>query len=622
MRDTKKAYIKYIEDNINNLMVEYYNLHSFDSIKNYGPFAIYGEKKSYFELFSRCTYGIIISCSVGNSIGLEFFNSVITEGVNPNSKDYWGDPCPGQMVVDMPTLVLALVLLKEKTWLTYSAENQCRIISWFSKINKIRIVKTNWVFFHLLTNTCISLLDTSYKWDSSKAYAIIDKQYIGNGWYQDGNSGQLDYYNAWGFHFYSMLLYYVNPTKENSNLIKRTEEFKNEFCYWFDKYGNGIPYGRSLTYRMAQVAFYSMYILSHSSINIADLKAFKNIILKNIDNWLQTPIIGFKGLQTVGYKYQNPYMAESYNAFGSPYWSFKGFLFLILDDAHPFWDIDLKEAKMEPHLFSPTSKKNYYRSGNQALMFPGNTVTNPSYIDNFDAKYNKYCYSTLHGFSVSRENGVFSHGAYDLTTVVDVGIGGFIPRSRIIESNCEDGVNYSKWHPYKGVLIESIVICGLPWHVRIQKISTLADINIYEGGFCVPEGAVEEKNNQNLFIRNDNLVSGVVIYDDNGQLRVSHNESSTNVCFPYAEMPYVKWSLKKGKYVLISSFCGEKSDSMIVKDMPQISIKSKMICVIMGNRVYEIDFSDYRVPYSTRLKRNVLKRIYSLAKSAIELAKS
>ena len=40
---------------------------------------------------------------------------------------------------------------------------------------------------------------------------------------------------------------------------------------------------------------------------------------------------------TIGYGYPQQYMAEQYNAPGSPYWGLKVFLLLALPDDHPFW---------------------------------------------------------------------------------------------------------------------------------------------------------------------------------------------------------------------------------------------------------------------------------------------
>ena len=62
-----------------------------------------------------------------------------------------------------------------------------------------------------------------------------------------------------------------------------------------------------------------------------------------MEYWLAQPVFDNGGVLTVGYTYPNLLMSESYNAPGSPYWSFKTFVCLALPDSHPFW-----KAESEP----------------------------------------------------------------------------------------------------------------------------------------------------------------------------------------------------------------------------------------------------------------------------------
>ena len=45
---------------------------------------------------------------------------------------------------------------------------------------------------------------------------------------------------------------------EHTALFKeRAKTFSESFIYWFDDEGKALPFGRSLTYRFAQAAFFS-----------------------------------------------------------------------------------------------------------------------------------------------------------------------------------------------------------------------------------------------------------------------------------------------------------------------------------------------------------------------------
>ena len=88
--------------------------------------------------------------------------------------------------------------------------------------------------------------------------------------------------------------------KERSDIYKeRATEFAKTFIYWFDEDGEALPYGRSLTYRFAQAAFWSACILA--GIRPFSLGVMKGILIRNIENWLSKNIFDTSGILSVGY---------------------------------------------------------------------------------------------------------------------------------------------------------------------------------------------------------------------------------------------------------------------------------------------------------------------------------
>lgn len=61
----------------------------------------------------------------------------------------------------------------------------------------------------------------------------------------------------------------------------------------------------------------------------------KGLIVRNFNWWLGQKMFDRDGILTIGYCYPQMYMAERYNAPGSPYWGMKSFLLLALPDDHP-----------------------------------------------------------------------------------------------------------------------------------------------------------------------------------------------------------------------------------------------------------------------------------------------
>ena len=97
--------------------------------------------------------------------------------------------------------------------------------------------------------------------------ARIEDFYLGDGWYSDGKTAQRDYYISFAMHFYSLIYAGVMKKEDPERAavyIQRGEMFAQDFMWWFARSGEAIPYGRSLTYRFAQTAFWAALAFSGS----------------------------------------------------------------------------------------------------------------------------------------------------------------------------------------------------------------------------------------------------------------------------------------------------------------------------------------------------------------------
>lgn len=211
---------------------------------------------------------------------------------------------------------------------------------------------------------------------------------------------------------YAKLMEQEDP--ERSRIFKdRARLFAAEFISWFAPDGSALPYGRSLSYRFAQSAFWSA--LAYAGVEGFSAGVVKGLVLRKLRWWFSQPIFDAGGVLTIGYAYPNLVMAENYNAPGSPYWAMKTFLPLALDADHPFWkekelplpDIPAVMVQKPAHLVivrEPTS-------GHVAAFNSGHFYTNEH--THTSAKYEKFVYSTHFGFSVPRSEWGLSQGAFD-----------------------------------------------------------------------------------------------------------------------------------------------------------------------------------------------------------------
>ena len=109
----------------------------------------------------------------------------------------------------------------------------------------------------------------------------------------------------------------------------------------------------SLTYRFAQVSFFSMCVACE--LEVVPYAVMKGLIARHLDFWMKYPIFDTSGLLTIGYGYSNLLMSEQYNASRALLnWAMKAFAFLSLPKDHPFWQ---EEPAPLPALPSLSSQK-------------------------------------------------------------------------------------------------------------------------------------------------------------------------------------------------------------------------------------------------------------------------
>ena len=242
----------------------------------------------------------------------------------------------------MAAISYGIMFAPQVVWDPLTEEQKENLCNYLNKINEHPLPVCNWILFAVLVNIAMKKVGRRYSSEMLEEYLNgLETFYLGEGWYQDGDSGQKDYYISFAIHFYS-LIYAVIMEKDDPERAKkykaRAMEFAKQFIYWFDEEGEAIPFGRSLTYRFSQVSFFSVCLLA--GLEPFPVPVMKGLIARHLRTWLKRPIFDRDHVLTIGYGYPNLTMAERYNAPGSPYWGMKVFAFLLLPDDHPFWSVE------------------------------------------------------------------------------------------------------------------------------------------------------------------------------------------------------------------------------------------------------------------------------------------
>lgn len=160
----------------------------------------------------------------------------------------------------MAALGLGLGLAPERIWKVLSAREQINVSAWLNQINAWPLPDNNWVLFRMLVNLGLRAVGTTYSDERLRSTLDrLDAFYLGDGWYADGVGDAVDYYAAFGMHF-DGLLYNGVMRKDDPGratvFMERAQTFSGDFISWFSENGAALPFGRSLTYRFAQCAFW------------------------------------------------------------------------------------------------------------------------------------------------------------------------------------------------------------------------------------------------------------------------------------------------------------------------------------------------------------------------------
>ena len=514
----------------------------------------YGQAAIELEAFSRPLWALVPFWMGGGS-DPEFediYRRGLAAGSDPENPEYWGE-CKDydQCVVEMAALACGLLNAPEKLWDPLSDAEKQNLARWLDQINHHQIPECNWQFFMILVNLALKKCGMPYDPENmARGLARIDSYYSGDGWSTDGASPQKDYYIPWAIQYYGVLYakFAADTDPERAALYRsRAELFARQFIYWFDENGAALPYGRSLTYRFAQNCFWAACVWA--GLEPFPLGVMKGLIVRNFNWWLDQKMFDRDGILTIGYCYPQMYMAERYNAPGSPYWGMKSFILLALPDSHPFWSA---EAEPMPALdaLKPMPHANMLVARTKGRVTAYAAGVNEGHgHGQFPEKYAKFAYDTRFGFCASRSREVIYQAAPDsmLAFVIDDNV--FVRKVSLSHEIRADRV-VSKWSPFPGITVTTTVLPTADGHIRRHEIESAYPCEAYDCGFAVPNfapGYVESTAGGAATARNAAVSCTVSGSGEGTVIKCDPNVSlySTNVC-----IPAVRYAIPEGRTVL------------------------------------------------------------------------
>lgn len=452
--------------------------------------AHYEDDAAEMEAFARPLWGLVpFLAGGGREPELEaLYLRGLATGSDPAHPDYW-HTCRDfdQKFCEMPAIAYGMLLAPERLWEPLSQAEKARLTEWLWEINRHECCACNWQWFSILTNLALKVRGLPYSRERMESgLAMLEGYYDTHGWYRDGSDGDKDYYNpfvmlSFGL-IYAMFMEQEEPER-CGRFRARARRFAQDFLYWFADDGAAFPYGRSMTYRFAQVNFFSVCLLCGEE--VLPLPVIKGVLARHLAWWLNRPIYDNAGVLTIGYAYPNLQMAESYNAPGSPYWGLTAFAFLALPDSHPFWAAEaapmpaLERQKAFPHAGMLLQRG----KGSVVALVPGRLKADGH--SHTVEKYSKFAYSSRFAFSISRSPLTLAEGAPDSVLCFRVG-GYFYVKDTVAPGYHvgEDGLSFD-WSPLEGIRVHTVIRPTATGHLRIHTVESAYDCTAYDSGFAL-----------------------------------------------------------------------------------------------------------------------------------------
>lgn len=339
------------------------------------------------------------------------FLKAVTKGTDPDDSSYWGEPQPNDQIGSI--FSMGVYLNPKVFWDPLTAKQKTNILNYLQKQTYNKTYNNNHYFFHMIP---VALLEANgmkaNQEHLTKMFQRLLGWYRGNGWYIDGNNQGFDKYNLWGFQLYSQVLMKFNQKwhdqfSDTINFIGA--RFFETLPYQYGRDGGPIPWGRSLSYRFADISAIAWAEIN-GNCTLAPGQA-RRIASGELKYFIDHGCIGSNNLLNIGYWGANASVAESYISPGDPYWATQGLACLLIPEDDPFWT-----AKEEPIPADGAGGKMAVNGAQFALrvssidgearMFPaGQPFSHSRDTWQNGAKYDQNAYSSYLGFCTSGEGG-------------------------------------------------------------------------------------------------------------------------------------------------------------------------------------------------------------------------
>jgi hypothetical protein len=273
--------------------------------------------------------------------------SGILAGVDPSSPGYWGRMSDNdQRIVEAADIARLLWLTRREIWFKLDNEEKSKIASWLLQVDSVKITTRNtWILFPVTVHAFFGNVGFASA-GNYENYFEFKRNYLERGWFRDGPTGEIDYYNAWGIPYELYWIHLMDPHIDAAFMAGALNASGDLTSHLVSP--AGLPMmGRSICYRTAvPSAVVAASFLSPSSISPGLARRAMDV------TWRYFVGHGVlrDGTLTMGYTGTDPRIVDYYSGPGSCHWGLRSLtLAYMAEPSAPFWSTPYAPLPVEIH---------------------------------------------------------------------------------------------------------------------------------------------------------------------------------------------------------------------------------------------------------------------------------